>query len=382
MKIAQKRWNQSDGWFDIREADIKDNAQLVLLFGSSALLKGDTEISTIKEMYPKARIVGCSTAGEILDTSVTDETLAMTAIEFEKTELKFVDCEIKNMEESFDIGAKIAEELVAPGLAHIFVLSDGLNVNGSKLVKGINSKLPEGVSVTGGLSGDGPNFKETFVCHDQGCRQNHITAIGFYGDSIKIGYGSLGGWDAFGPERMVTKSEKNVLFELDGKSALNIYKEYLGEKAEGLPATGLLFPLSLHQKDATDAGLVRTLLSIDDNEGSMTFAGDLPEGSYVQFMKANFDRLIDGAAGAATETHVSINSTDSPDLAILISCVGRKLVLKQRVEEEVESVSHILGETTGITGFYSYGEICPVAPTEKQCELHNQTMTITTFTEK
>lgn len=113
----------------------------------------------------------------------------------------------------------------------------------------------------------------------------------------------------------------------------------------------------------------------------MTFAGDIPQGSYVRLMKANFERLVDGATGAANMSTQSIGSF-TPELAILISCVGRKLVLKQRVEEEVESVKQALGEKTVITGFYSYGEICPVAPTEKQCELHNQTMTITIFAEQ
>jgi hypothetical protein len=111
----------------------------------------------------------------------------------------------------------------------------------------------------------------------------------------------------------------------------------------------------------------------------MTFAGDMPEGATATLMKANFERLIDGATGAATMSRSSI--TDNPDLAILISCVGRKLVLKDRVEDEVIAVESVLGKQTAMTGFYSYGEICPQVPTEKQCALHNQTMTITTFKE-
>ena len=96
-------------------------------------------------------------------------------------------------------------------------------------------------------------------------------------------------------------------------------------------------------------------------------------------MKANFDRLIDGATGAAGTGRVALG-TATPELAILISCVGRKLVLKQRVEEEVESVRDVLGESVVLTGFYSYGEISPFTPGAK-CELHNQTMTITTMAE-
>jgi hypothetical protein len=195
---------------------------------------------------------------------------------------------------------------------------------------------------------------------------------------LRVGYGSLGGWDPFGPERLITRSKGNVLYELDGHSALELYKKYLGEHAQGLPATGLLFPLSLRVK-AGETGVVRTILSVNEQEQSMTFAGDVPEGAYARLMKANFDRLIDGAIGAAKTSYQAIGST-SPDLAVLISCVGRKLILKQRIEEEVEGVRDILGERTVLTGFYSYGEISPFAPGAK-CELHNQTMTITTFSE-
>ena len=111
----------------------------------------------------------------------------------------------------------------------------------------------------------------------------------------------------------------------------------------------------------------------------MTFAGDIPEGSYARLMKANFDRLIDGAAEAA-KMSLDILGSFKPELVILISCVGRKLILKQRIEEEIEGVRDVLGNDACYTGFYSYGEISPSAGGAK-CELHNQTMTITAFAE-
>jgi hypothetical protein len=233
--------------------------------------------------------------------------------------------------------------------------------------------------VTGGLSGDSDLFKETLVLWDGPPQDGMIAALGLYGNRIKVGYGSLGGWDPFGPERLITRSKGNILYELDGKSALGLYKKYLGEHAKGLPATGLLFPLSVRVQ-GEEVGVVRTILSVNALEQSMTFAGDMPEGAYARLMKANFDRLIDGAVGAARTSYEALGSM-SPDLAVLISCVGRKLVLKQRIEEEVEGVRDILGDRTVLTGFYSYGEISPFNPSAK-CELHNQTMTITTFAER
>jgi len=263
-------------------------------------------------------------------------------------------------------------------LVHVLVLSDGLMVNGSELARGLRENLPEGVAVTGGLAGDGADFKQTLVYANQTACKGVIAAVGFYSDRLKVGYGSLGGWDTFGAERLITRSKGNVLYELDGRPALELYRKYLGEQNTD-PADALLFPLALRMDDE-GYGLVRTVLAVNEDEQSMTFAGDMPEGVYARLMKANFDRLVVGAEGAARASDEMLGSV-KPELALLISCVGRKLVLKQRIEEEVEGVQEVLGKDAVLAGFYSYGEICPHGAATK-CELHNQTMTITTFSER
>lgn len=389
MRVEQRRWTKAQGWIPALSQTIAESAQLILVFGATSILKEHRVLEQIRKMYPRAHILGCSTAGEICGTQVTDDSVVVTAVSFEHAEFKGVQVQLNQVKNSFEAGKYLAEALPSSvpiagssevkKLMHVFALSDGLRVNGSELVRGLTEHLPDGVTVTGGLAGDGARFEETLVFWDSDPQKNTIAVLGLYGSRLKVGFGSLGGWDSFGPERLITQSEGNVLYELDGHSALELYKKYLGDHAKGLPATGLLFPLSLRTKTG-ETGVVRTILSIDENTRSMTFAGDVPDGSYVRFMKANFDRLIDGAVGAARTSYSAIGSV-TPNLAILISCVGRKLVLKQRIEEEVEGVRDILGGPTIITGFYSYGEISPFTPGTK-CELHNQTMTITTFLEE
>jgi hypothetical protein len=379
MKIEQKRWTETKGWEPESPSRLGESAQLVLLFGRTSILKERKYFNEIKKAYPKAHLFGCSTAGEICGTQVSDDSLVITAVSFEHTELKGAKTKITDIEKSFAAGEELAQSLDKEGLTHVLVLSDGLKINGSDLVRGLKKHLPENVAVTGGLSGDGGRFEETLVIWDSPPEKDTIAVLGLYGDQLKVGYGSLGGWDPFGPDRLITRSKGNVLYELDGKSALELYKKYLGEHAKGLPATGLLFPLSLRTKEG-ETGVVRTILSVNEEDQSMTFAGDVPEGAYVRLMKANFDRLIDGAVGAAKTSYQAIGSS-SPDLALLVSCVGRKMVLKQRVEEEVEGVRDVMGYRTVLTGFYSYGEISPSKPSA-ECKLHNQTMTVTTLSEK
>lgn len=364
------------GW-DVQSFPEMDSPMtLVVVFAAPEFRDRQEPIQELIDAYPNSSIVGCSTAGEIRGESLHDQTLTVACCRFDSTNLRVAKAPIPSPEESYDAAKQICEQLNADDLKAIFVLSEGLQVNGSELARGFSEHLPDGVIVTGGLAGDGSRFGETFVIQQRVASHGKVCAVGFYGDKIIVGHGSKGGWDKFGHERVVTKSRGNILYELDGKPALDIYKMYLGDKASELPASGLLFPLSIRPRLTTEKPLVRTILGVDEKENSMTFAGDIPEGSFAQFLFANFDRLIEGAAEAALSS-----CADESDqvLAIGISCVGRRLVLGDRTEEEIEAALEVLPPNTHLIGFYSYGELSPYA--SGVCDLHNQSMTLTTFRE-
>jgi hypothetical protein len=379
VKTLQYRWSPVEGWQPPLPRAGTSAAQLSLVFGSRDLLESSQALGDLRTTLNGSIITGCSTAGEICGDHVFDDTVVVTTLQFDQSRCVSASVSLDEASSSDAVGALLATRL--PDLAalrHVLVFSDGLHVNGSELVDGLERMLPPHVSVTGGLSADGPRFQHTLVVVDGEVRTRVVTAVGLYGEGLRIGYGSLGGWDPFGPVRLITRSAGNVLHELDGQSALALYKRYLGDKANDLPASGLLFPLSVRVPDA-EKGVVRTILAVSESDDSMTFAGDIPEGAYAQFMHANFDRLVDGAIGAARVSASAIG--DAPDCALLISCVGRKMVLQQRIEEEIEGVRDVVGPAATLAGFYSYGEISPFTPTAR-CELHNQTMTVTTIAER
>lgn len=377
MKVGQAKWTLIEGWKTLNEIKT-ENAQLVFLFGDRELLENNDRLEEVKKQFPKANIALISTAGNIQGTNIEDNAIVATSIFFEKTPLEIRKTNLKDHPDSFEAGKELGRRLPAQDLKHVLIFSDGHLANGSNLVKGILSILPENVNVTGGMAGDGTHFKKTAVGLDEIPLPGEVIAIGLYGSSIQLGFGSTGGWDPFGIERKITRSTNNKLYELDGKGALELYKTYLGDLSKDLPGSALLFPLAIRQ-DKNSPSLVRTILSIDEKDQAMIFAGDIPENGYAQLMKANFDRLIDGAAHAAKQGSDMINQ--KTELALLISCVGRRIVLDQRTEDELESVKDILGENTVLAGFYSYGEIAPASKNSKS-ELHNQTMTITTLSEK
>jgi hypothetical protein len=351
--------------------------QLALVFGSREALLAQATWDELAARYPGARLVGCSTAGEIAGGHVTDDAVVATGIELAHGRVAIAAVTLAEVADSRAVGARLAAELPHAELRHVLVISEGLKINGSALVTGLVAGLPAGVAVTGGLSGDGARFERTVVCLDRPAAGEQVVAIGLYGDRLHVGYGSKGGWEPFGVERTITRAEGNVLYELDGEPALDLYKRYLDNHAAGLPASGLLFPLTIRTGGGTP--VVRTILAVDEAARSLTFAGDVPVGYRARLMRASLERLVDGASGAAT---VSVEGAPAPAaLALLVSCVGRKLVLKQRVEEEIETVRDVLGDAAVITGFYSYGEIAPFA-IAAPCELHNQTMTVTTLSER
>jgi hypothetical protein len=352
---------------------------LVLFFGAPRFAQDAQPIAALRDAYPSSCVLGCSTSGEIHGTTLTDDTLTVAVLRFDSSDLGRAVARVQGPADSFEAGRSLATILTQDDLRAILVLSDGLNVNGSELVRGVNSVLPSSVIVTGGLAGDGANFQRTWVLGDGGPESGLVTAVGLYGDKLQVGHGSKGGWDRFGPERRITRSAGNVLYELDGRPALRLYKEYLGERAAGLPATALLFPLALRADSGDGKVLVRTVLAVDEAAQSMTFAGDMPQGHLAQLMRANFERLIEGASSAALST--ATHDTSASDvLSIAISCVGRRLVLGERTEEEIEAALNELPDGTRQIGFYSYGEISPFA--SGHCDLHNQTMTLTTISER
>ena len=368
----EQKW---DNKFDIL---LDSTNTLILIFASLDASKVQNEVLNIATLFPNSIIIGASTSGEIFKEDVFDDTIVVSVTKFKSTILKHNVCKTIGNDTSYQDGVSIANELYSDNLKGIFILSDGLLTNGSNLTHGISSVIKSSIVVSGGLAGDKDKFEKTWIIKDGILKDSSVCAVGFYGKNIHFEAASKGGWDSLGLCRTVTKSKDNILYELDGKPALEIYKRYLGDKAKELPASGLLFPLELREGSDTQESKVRTVLGIDESNQSITFAGNIPQDSQVTLMKANFNRLVDGAGKSAEALNLS-NYKNEPLLCIAISCVGRKLLLKSRIDEEVEAVTGILPKNANILGFYSYGEISPLA--SGKCDLHNQTMTLTAIWE-
>ena len=374
MKVEQMIFEQGN-WQNMPCSPQFNGANtLILVFG--ALAQHADALSMLATRWPNALIAGATTSGEITNTCLQDQGLSATLVHFEQTQLRLYSAIVEQAETSYQVGQTLAQQLQGEHLQGVLVLSDGLKVYGSDLTKGLLSLLPANIPIMGGLAGDDFQFKQTLTLAGECLASSQVVAIGLYGQALTISHGSRGGWLPFGPKRTITGAQGHVLLSLDYEPALEVYKSYLGDLVDNLPGSGLRYPLEI-EEEGKPTRLVRTMLAVDEDQGSITFAGDIPLGATARFMRANVESIIDGAADAA---EVAIKQHSAPELAILISCVGRKELLRQMADEELDVVREAMGERTTICGFYSYGEIAPF-----ECgniaELHNQTMTITCISE-
>jgi hypothetical protein len=379
MKVEQFEWTKRGGWEPSLPVKVpRGSVQLVLLFGDPEQLRAQGCASLVEQAFPEAHMFGCSTAGEILGTQVRNGTLALTAVTFEHTRVATARARIEAPDASFAAGQEVIRQLPQEGLRHVFFLSEGLRVFGGDLISGVSSALPPGVTASGGFAADQALFSATHVWCDSEPTSPAVVALGFYGDRLRVGLSVTGGWRPFGPDRLITKSRRNVLYEFDGRPALALYKQYLGEHAAQLPAAGHLFPLELYYPERKSR-VLRALLAVDENEQSITYASDVPEGAYARFMMGQIEDLVSGAQRAAKVNLEHLGGV-APALSVVVSCAGRSNVLSQRIEEEVEAIRDVLGTQTAMTGFYSYGEVAP--PDEGgPPELHNETISITSMAE-
>ena len=369
MHVDTYRWTESRGW-DIHLSP-NPHVNLVFVCAEHPYFKEAQCYEDIRTFFPSAEIVGCSSSGNISGDLISDQDIILSAISFSATQVIVKNALIEGDDVESAV-SRLVEEFSDSKPKHLFALSDGLSISGSDFTKTLNTL---GIPVTGGLAGDADRFKTSWVMVNGPAMQHQVALIGFYGD-LNISCGFSTGWREFGPERRVTRSVKNIVYEIDHKPALEIYTKYLGELAEELPGSGLRFPLSVVDTHS-GRSYVRTLLGVNWEEMSLNFAGDVPQGSLCKLMKTDIDSLIDASANLTNDLHLAASKNDS--LCLVVSCVGRRLVMDQIAGEEIEAIQSILGPKTTVFGFYSYGEIAPFEPSD--CALHNQTTTLTLLSE-
>ncbi len=376
MRTKSFVYDLSLGWEESEFPPINPERTLAIAFASPEFRKRPEVLQSLLDIYPGLKVAGCSTSGNIVGDSLRDESFVVTLVQFDYPNFEVLSEQCKFPGDSRKVGAKLGKRLRRPDLRHVLIFADGLNVVGTEIVGGLREVLPEKVGVTGGLAGDADRFEKTFVITSSGISEHEVVAVGLYGTKLVAKSGTSGGWIPFSDEHVVTKSTANIVYEFDGENALSIYKEYLGQYADELPAIGLKFPLQVSAGGYGSPHETRSVLGVDHERGSLTFAGSIPEGSIVRLMCADSDALVNAAGAACDQAWMGLPGSK---LALGVSCVGRRLLLGDRAEDELRLARSELPNATRLVGFYSYGEICPHQSGE--LGFHNQSFTVTVLGE-
>lgn len=378
MDVAVRKRTRVGEW-DAALPDWDGADTLVLAFWGEQADIDDECWTQLRTQYPTAVVMGCSTAGTIAGTAIDDDQLVVTVVRFEQVRLAGASFELSGPAQSVAAGRQVVEQLVAGGddLRAIFVLSDGQVVNGSALAAGLTEGRPPGVTVTGGLAGHGTSLDLTEILVDGRPATRRVTAVGLYGAALDTRSGTCTGWSNFGPERRVTRSDGNLVYEFDGRPSLELYRNYLGERATELTNAAPSFPLAVRLPEAPDRELVRTVIAIDEHAQALRFAGDVPQGARARLMHTSVDGLLDDVHTSARAMGVSAGA--HAPFALAVSCGGRRRFLGAMTPDELDEVADGLPADTVMSGFYSGGEIS--SSDDGPCELHNQTLVLTSWRE-
>nr|WP_320133067.1 FIST N-terminal domain-containing protein [uncultured Holophaga sp.] len=355
---------------------------LVLAFFASELGVARTTLEALRSAYPGSHLAGASTGGEIVGTSLEDNSIAVAVLHFASTELALGREEVAQIHSSLEAGRRLARHLDHAELKGALLFTSGLAADGADAARGLSQVLGREIPVSGGVAAaagaGGPTFTLSALPGEPlELGTDQIIGIGFRGRAIRLSSASKGGWSPFGLERRVTRSQGHILYELDGKPALALYRTYLGERARGLPLTASLFPLAiLDGRVRGEDPLVRSVQGVDEEAQSLIFGGNIQEGSLVQLMHSSVDRLVEASSQAGASL---APGGAHRGLCLAVSCIARRLVMGERAEEELEALSESLSPSTDLVGFYSHGELSPERSGE--CLLHNQTMTLTLIQE-
>jgi len=319
-------------------------------------------------MLPQAKILGTTTNGEISPQGSLDHSTVISISVFEKTKIS-TQLQVAS-ETSFTDGQTMIRSFPDNSdLKLLITFADGLNTNGEEYLNGISS-INKDVIVSGGMAGDYGKFQETYVFTEKGITSNGRVAAGFYGDSLNIHTDYSFNWETVGRKHIIGKSIQNRVYEISGMTAVDFYKHYLGDNIESiLPAVGIEFPLIFKVNGIKTARAVLT----KHEDGSLSFAGNLTEGTTVQLGYGDVQLIIQKGLENIK------NIIKAPIESIFIySCMARKYLLKNDINLEILPLQKI----APISGFFANGEFYQRSePPYSKPQLLNQSMSLLALSE-
>lgn len=321
-------------------------------------------LDTLAERWPGLPLVGCTTDGE-LSSQMGFQEDSISLMLFSSEKIDFQVTVARDLSQGME--ASIAQALAeVPQDTHLcFALPESLTVSGASVVRSLQNQLGPGVTLFGGSAADQWSFERTHQFFGQEILEDSAPLLLFCGD-LHVSSGISSGWSPMGEGGTVTRSQGNQVFEINHHSALSFYRTYLGDHITITQE----YPLGVFEEPGSDQYYMRAPMSYDAQDQSITFAGDVPEGSRVFITEAARGGILSACEESITTAHQ--NFQGDPQAALVISCAARKQVLGTRTRQEHEALKRLIRADLPVLGFYSYGEIAPL-PGGARAQFHNET---------
>ncbi|NPA88457.1 MAG: hypothetical protein GXO01_07070, partial [Epsilonproteobacteria bacterium] len=243
-------------------------------------------VSTVKEYFPNAKIVGITTDGEIINSKITQNDVVLSFSFFENTDIEIEFFQKGNL---FEDGKRLASK-IKKDTKLLIVFASGIEFNADDLIEGINF-INDNVPVIGALAGDNAKFRKTYVFYENEITENGVLGVFFNSSGLDVYIDSSFGWVKFGRRMKITKSDKNIVYEIDEKNAFDVYSYYLGTEIKNyFPQIGVEFPLI---KTINNLDVARAVVGIRDK--ALIFAGALNEGEIVNFGIAEISKVLENS---------------------------------------------------------------------------------------
>ncbi len=375
MQVQLYRY--TDDWDRPLDARLDSDTTLVLLFGEIGPQRDQhAALRSVCATFPRSIKSGGSRGSDIYEGRLEEYALVLAVIRFEKSRLKRAEYSVTSTEDSHRAGHALGKALQHDDLRGVFLIGAGERIDEEALTLGINRSLSEKVVVTGGVTTHNYRRQTTHILsEDCQTRTDSVSAVGYYGDAIRFIASRQEGWERFGIEYKITSSRGNILYTLNHRPALEVYKNHLGKLADKLPGIAARFPLAIQSGHTHRAPKIHTIIGIDEARQALLFAQDIPAGHYAMFMKADAHRLLLGACEAARNLSHAYHPPASEALNITVSSMRRKRLLLHRTDEEPKMVRHFLPSGIHQVGFYSDGTIAPTGSGQSTAD--RQTLVLT-----
>jgi hypothetical protein len=371
----------------IQEAikEIKEEKPHLILLTVSKNFDPKKVLEGIANTAPGVPLAGGSPGwGTITHKGIEDEGVIVMALSFKKmrAEIEYAEGIIENSQKAGEI---LGEKLIKRGTLPRILLIFSAVIGGAPVdpfLLSLKKKLGNAVDLIGGGTGDEMTMESSmYQFYNDKVLTKSVVGVGFWGDfssSLKAEHG----WEPLGLSMKITKSENNLISEINKRPAIEIFKKYFREEEIKDPkffsgkGEGFLYPLGIISEK--EKIVIRQIIG-STQKGELICANSLPKNATVRLMQAQGDKIPETAKKIGNYI-VSQLGGKKPQLAFIFDCVTRRALLAPDHQKEIDALRTVIGDKTPVFGYYSYGEICS-AKKEKEWFFHNETFTAAVLAE-